>query len=303
MRGELLEVEVVQLLHAGEGAHLALLRSEAQNLVAGGALALVALAGGRRLREAETAPGSFMYTFANGRALWDRCDKERLERAFLAARAAGELCAEDTTGGMVGLFERVPGTSWNYVPEADASTAEKRTATNMRARASMLRLYRFLRRQPGFERLRLGPVSPEVAVRESWRVEGDYVLMVVDFVSGRRFAEAVSHAFYPVDLHSAKDGVDPKQLKEGVVPSVPLRCLCAKGLANVLMAGRCLSGDRLAVSALRVQATCMATGQVAGEAAAFAAKRGCDVRELPLAELKARLVASGAIVPSKEKVK
>ena len=258
---------------------------------------LAALAGARRLRGKACSPGSFMYTFANGRELWDRCDQKALERACRAAFAAGELEKGDTTGGLRGLFERVPGTSWNYVPDADTSTAERRTEANLRARASLLRMYRFLKRQPGFETLKLGPVSPEVAVRETWRVEGEYVMTVDDYVSGRGFEDGVCHAFYPVDLHSAEDGVDPKQLKEGVVPSVPLRALCAKGVPNVLMAGRCVSGDRLAVSALRVQASCMATGQAAGEAAALAAARGCDVRAVPVDELRRRLSASGAVVP------
>ena len=258
---------------------------------------LAGLAGARRMRGEECSPGSFMYTFANGRELWDRCDKEALERAYRTALAAGELEKGDTTGGMRGLFDRVPSTSWNYIPNADTSTAEKRTETNLRARASLLRMYRFLKRQPGFESLKLGPVSPEVAVRETWRVEGEYVMTVDDYVSGLEFEDGVCHAFYPVDLHSAEDGVDPKQLKDVVVPSVPLRALCAKGVPNVLMAGRCVSGDRLAVSALRVQATCMAMGQSAGEAAALAVAQGCDVRSVSIGELRRRLSKSGAIVP------
>lgn len=259
---------------------------------------LAARTGARRLRERETSPGSFMYAFANGRELWERCDRKRLEAAFGKARAAGEIKACDATFGLAGIFEHVRGTSWNYVPEADTSTAEKRTDANMRGRASMLRIYRFLKRQPGFETLRLGTVSPEVGVRETWRVEGDYVMTADDYVSGRTFADGVCHAFYPVDLHSAADGVSPKQLKSGVVPSVPLRALCAKGIPNVLVAGRCISGDRLALSGLRVQAACMATGQAAGEAAALAVRRQCDVRSVPIAELRARLTASGAIVPA-----
>lgn len=260
---------------------------------------LAEMAGARRVRESETSPGSFMYDFANGRELWARCDRKLLEDAFRGAIASGELHTCDATFGLAGIFEHVPGTSWNYLPGADASTAEKRADTNRRARESMLRVYRFLKRQPGFGNLRLGAVSPEAAVRETWRVEGDYVITADDYVSGRTFEDGVCHAFYPVDLHSATDGVAPKQLKVGVVPSVPFRALCAKGVPNLLVAGRCVSGDRLAVSGLRVQAACMATGQAAGEAAALAASRKCDVRDVSVDELRRRLSASGAIVPSR----
>jgi len=78
---------------------------------------------------------------------------------------------------------------------------------------------------------------------------------------------------------------------------VPLRALIPKGSRNLLVAGRCLSSDRLANSALRVQATCMATGQAAGAAAALATRRGVTPGEVPLDELKALLAAHGGIVP------
>ena len=258
---------------------------------------LSALAGAKRMRDSTRSPGSFLYSFENGRELWERCDKAKLANAFEIAMASGELEREDAVRGLRTIFEGTPGTSWNYVPDADTSTAEKRADTNMRGRASMLRLYRFLRRQPGMEDLRLGTVSAEVGVRETWRVEGDYVISHEDYVSGRKFEDAMCYAYYPVDLHSVEGGVKPRQLAKGVVPTVPFRALCVKGLPNLLVAGRCVSADRLAASGLRVQGACMAMGQVAGQAAALAAARGCDVREVPLRELRTSLKASRAVVP------
>jgi hypothetical protein len=195
------------------------------------------------------------------------------------------------------MFEGVSSTSWNYVVDADSSDAKKRTQTNMRARASMLRVLRFLRRQPGMEKIRLGVVSAEVGVRETWRVVGDYVITCEDYVSGRVFDDSVCYAYYPVDLHSVESGVTPKQLKEGVVPTVPFRALCAEGVPNLLVAGRCVSADRLAASGLRVQGACMAMGQVTGQAAAMAARMKCDVRKIDMEKLKSALSDSGAIVP------
>jgi hypothetical protein len=91
--------------------------------------------------------------------------------------------------------------------------------------------------------------------------------------------------------------VHPAHLKEGVVPTVPLRALIPAGSRNLLVAGRCLSCDRLANSGLRVQAVCMATGQAAGAAAALSARRGCSPAAVPIDELKALLRSQGAIVP------
>ena len=167
----------------------------------------------------------------------------------------------------------------------------------MRGRASMLRMYRFLRSVPGLEKTTLVSMSPEVGVRETYRIRGEYTITQDDYTSGRVFPDSLCYAFYPVDLHDKRRGVRPVHLAEGVVATVPLRALVPQGSRNFLVAGRCVSSDRGANSGLRVEASCMAMGQVAGEAAALASKKGCSPLELPLDELRRRLKDSGAIVP------
>jgi hypothetical protein len=65
-----------------------------------------------------------------------------------------------------------------------------------------------------------------------------------------------------------------------------------------MVAGRSVSSDRLANSALRVQASCMAMGQAAGAAAALAARMKTTPCDLPIGEIRAILQQNGAIVPS-----
>ena len=137
----------------------------------------------------------------------------------------------------------------------------------------------------------LGAVAPPDAGVVRW---GSWAS---DYVSGRRFRDAVAYAFYPVDLHDAATGIHPRQLAPGTVPTIPFRALCAKGVPRLLVAGRCVSSDRAANSGIRVQAACMATGQAAGEAAALAASRGLDPRDLPVGELRRLLARTGHIVP------
>ena len=189
------------------------------------------------------------------------------------------------------------GSTANYVEGADNSTADARTETNLRGRAAMLRMFRFLKSVPGLDKVKIAAMSPEVGVRETYRVLGDYLITKEDYTSGRRWDDSLCYAFYPIDLHDKKSGVKPAHLQEGIVATVPLRALIPKGSRNLLVAGRCLSSDRLANSALRVQATCMATGQAAGAAAALAARRGVTPGEVPLDELKALLAQHGGIVP------
>jgi hypothetical protein len=91
--------------------------------------------------------------------------------------------------------------------------------------------------------------------------------------------------------------VRPEQLRPGVVPTVPLRALIPEKSRDLLAAGRCVSSDRLANSALRVQAPCMAMGQAAGAAAALAAMMGRTPGAVPFADLAALMRQHGAVVP------
>jgi hypothetical protein len=178
-----------------------------------------------------------------------------------------------------------------YVHGADSSNSRTVTKANMTGRRSVLNKLRT-------EKKRLMHLQPETGFRESYRIVGETMITVNDYTSGRLFDDAISNAFYPVDLHT-KSGVKPKPLKPGTVPTIPLRALVPKGSRNLLVAGRSLSSDRLANSGLRVQASCMGMGQAAGVAAALAAKGGTSPLDVPLAEIHALLARHGAIIPGK----
>jgi hypothetical protein len=226
----------------------------------------------------------------------DTLDAKALSAAYADAVRNGRLQAHDARFGIMGFLHQ-HGNTANYVDDADNSTADLRTRTNMRGRASMLRMYRFLREQPGLANARLEGMSPEVGIRETYRVRGEYLVTHEDYTSGRRFDDSVCFAFYPIDLHDKESGIHPAHLQEGVVATVPLRALVVKGVDGVLAAGRCVSSDRLANSALRVEATCMATGQAAGAAAALAARHRTTALKVDFAELSALLRKHRAIVP------
>ena len=141
-------------------------------------------------------------------------------------------------------------------------------------------------------------LQPETGFRESFRIVGETMITVDDYTSGRLFEDAVSNAFYPVDLHT-RDGVKPKPLEPGIVPTIPLRALIPRDSRNIMVAGRSICSDRLANSGLRVQASCMGMGQAAGATAALAAKNGITPLDVSLAEIHELLLEHGAIVPGK----
>jgi hypothetical protein len=176
-----------------------------------------------------------------------------------------------------------------YVHGADSTNSRTVTDANLTGRRAVLAKVRK-------DEKRLMHLQPEASFRESYRIFGETIITVEDYTSGRLFEDAVCNAFYPVDLHT-RTGVRPKPLAPGTVPTVPLRALIPKDSRNIMVAGRCVSSDRLANSGLRVQATCMAMGQAAGAAAALAASGAKSPLEVPLSEIRTLLAEYGAILP------
>ena len=177
-----------------------------------------------------------------------------------------------------------------YVHGADSSNSRTVTAANLKGRKAVLEKVRK-------EERRLMHMQPETGFRESCRIQGETVISVEDYTSGRMFEDAVCYAFYPVDLHTSS-GVEPKPLRPGTVPTVPLRALIPKGSRDLIVAGRCVSSDRLANSGLRVQASCMAMGQAAGAAVALAVQENTTPLNVPLEDIREMLLKHGAIVPT-----
>lgn len=257
---------------------------------------IVGMIGFPRLREATTQPGTLMFSFAG----YDKkqLDSDLIQQRYRKALENGQLHEGDYchANGQFVNFLRGGGGNAQHVFGADSSTSSTKTQANIAGRTSVLRLLRFIRSLPGCQDARLKMMRQETAVRETYRIVGEVQITRDDYVGGRRFDDAVSYSFYPIDLHD-KDGVTPKPLVRGTVPTVPLRALVPKGSRNLLIAGRSVSSDRLANSALRVQASCMGMGQAAGAAAALAAERKTTPIGVPLETLRRLLRKHGAILP------
>lgn len=176
-----------------------------------------------------------------------------------------------------------------YVHGADSTNSRTVTAANLTGRKSILAELR----KKG---QRLMHLQPETGFRESYRIQGETLITVNDYRTGKKFDDAICYAFYPIDLHT-KNGIKPEPLKPGIIPTVPLRALIPKGSRNIIVAGRSVSSDRLANSGLRVQSSCMGMGQAAGAAAALAVKSNTTPLEVPLKEIHDLLRTHGAIIP------
>ncbi|MBT3193296.1 MAG: FAD-dependent oxidoreductase [Verrucomicrobia bacterium] len=177
-----------------------------------------------------------------------------------------------------------------YIHGADSTNSRTVTKANLKGRKDLLAKIRTSGK-------RLMHMQPEASFRESYRIQGETVITVDDYTSGRVFDDALCYAFYPVDLHT-KNGVRPKPLSRGTVPTIPLSALVPTGSRDIMVAGRCVSSDRLANSGLRVQASCMAMGQAAGATAALAVQTESTPLNVPLKAIRDMLSKHDAIVPT-----
>jgi hypothetical protein len=75
---------------------------------------------------------------------------------------------------------------------------------------------------------------------------------------------------------------------------LPYRMVVARGIDNLLVAGRCASMTHMGQSAARVSGACFVMGQAAGTAAALSLAAGVRPRELDVANLQRRLEHDGA---------
>ncbi len=250
-----------------------------------------------RLREEETQPGTLIFKLGG----YDvgSLDEKFLQENFVAAMKDGRLQHGDVSNpqGRFINFLASGGENAQHVFEADSSTSARHTKTNISGRQSLLRILRFVRSLPGCEKAVVVKAQAETAVRETYRIIGEEKISCQDYISGRIFDDAVSYSFYPIDLHD-RNGVKPKPLRQGIVATVPIRALIPKGSENLLVAGRSVSSDRLANSALRVQASSMAMGQAAGAAAALSADQEKTPSQIQVSELRQLLLQHQAIVPT-----
>jgi hypothetical protein len=75
---------------------------------------------------------------------------------------------------------------------------------------------------------------------------------------------------------------------------VPYRSLVPQGVEDLIVAGRCIGGDRVSHAAVRNMMCCAVSGQGAGTAAAVSLKRGESFSSLDVMAVQVELKRQGA---------
>ncbi len=184
----------------------------------------------------------------------------------------------------------------------DGTDARSLSAGELEGRRQAVDYLRFLRaRVPGFEEAYALEIAPQLGIRETRRLIGEYALSGDDVVGCASFDDTIGVNGWPLELHVTGD-VEwrwPPIPQSRGFNQLPYRMLLPKrdsagGALNLLLAGRCASMTHEGHSAARVSGPCFAMGQAAGSAAAMTVSRGGAVHDVDIRELKATLGRDGA---------
>jgi hypothetical protein len=180
----------------------------------------------------------------------------------------------------------------------NGADVEVLTRNEVTGRDHIQQFVRFLRENfPQFKDSILMDSGPQIGLRETRRIVGEYRLEVDDVRERRVFPDSIGLAEHSIDIHSP--GGTHGQVLERIKPyQIPYRCLLPRGVCNLLVAGRPVSASHEVHASLRVMGSCMVTGEAAGVAASLASQSAGDPRQVDVGELRRRLAAEGALIDS-----
>lgn len=197
--------------------------------------------------------------------------------------------------GLIILLEAIePGVAFvnmTNVINVDGTNVFDQTRAELEARRQIPQIVRFLRENvPGYENCHAIASAAYAGARETRRIKGRYTLTANDIQEGTVFEDWIADgAKYCFGIHNPngkleKDFVAPHDTKRRY--SIPYGCITPEGMKNLLVAGRCISGDYFAHSSYRVMPICFAMGEGAGTCAAIAMRDGVNSAELSRTQIK-----------------
>jgi hypothetical protein len=222
---------------------------------------------------ADFIQGSYLTTlvFRLGGVDTDRA--EEFEQNDPKAARAVNRTAKRILGGAWELWwlkTPLPGVVWCNAPHMrgfDGTDPNSLTEAEFTARDRIAEAVQYVRENlPGFENAFVLDTAPQMGVRQTRLLEGEYVMTKDDVVQRRHFADSVARGrdYY-----------------------YPYRSLLPKNVDQLLVAGRHYSATSEAQKSSREIPPCMAMGQATGIAAALSIQQGRLVRDVDAVDIQA----------------
>jgi glycine/D-amino acid oxidase-like deaminating enzyme len=170
----------------------------------------------------------------------------------------------------------LPGVVWCNCPHMaglDGLNVEDLTRADFAGRKRIYALVDFARSNlPGFSACYVVDVAPQLGVRQTRLLEGEYVVTKDDVIQRVHFPDTVARGR---DYYT------------------PYRSLLPKGVEQLIVAGRHYSATAQAQKISREIPPCMSMGQAAGVAAAIAVERGIKLRDVPVEQICGKVRGQG----------
>jgi hypothetical protein len=208
------------------------------------------------------------------------------------AKKAGEIPeGVDIAGTWSRISEQGDATYFNivYMLGHDATDVHDLTHGEIEGRRQVMWTVNALKKYtPGFENAALRSFGSSLGVRESRKIIGRYNLTENDVRNQGRFDDAIG--IFPEFLDGYGIVILPTT---GRYFQVPYGIMVPQKVENLLVAGRCVAGDRISHAATRQMMCCTVTGQASGVAAALSIKEKNHCSQVDIASLQKALAKQG----------
>jgi hypothetical protein len=242
------------------------------------------------------------YTLSNPSSIADWGDasgkKEEAEfstylvEPFQRAKEAGEIPEDVRLESYWGSFTdagEIPNLNAIHMSDIDPTDVWDLTRAEIEGRQRVMWAVEALKKYtPGFERARLRTIGASLGVRESRKIVGEYEISEQDVLNQARFEDSIG--ICPEFLDGNGIAIMPST---GRYFHVPYGITVPKKVENLLVAGRCVAGDKVSHAATRQMMCCTVTGQGAGVAASVSLKDGVPCREVDLSRVRKSLERQG----------
>jgi hypothetical protein len=211
---------------------------------------------------------------------------------FEKARRDGLIPADSPLEGFwhaITEAGEVTGLNVVRVTEVDCTNVWDLTRAEIEGRRQVLQALEALRRyQPGFENAKLRTIGSSIGTRESRKIVGRCSFTEFEVRNQAQFDDTIG--IFPEFLDAYGIVIIPTT---GRYFQVPYGIMVPLEVDNLLVAGRCVAGDRVSHSATRQMMCCAVTGQGAGVAAAVAIKSGKTTATVDIGTVQSRLKKQG----------
>ncbi len=144
---------------------------------------------------------------------------------------------------------------------------------------------------PGFKKAKLRTIGTSLGTRESRKIIGTYNINEHEVRNQARFKDSIGICPEFIDGYGV--AILPKK---GRYFHVPFGICVPQNVENLLVAGRCVAGDKISHAATRQMCCCIVTGQGVGIASAISLKENVPSRMVNILEVQNHLIKQGVKV-------